>query len=658
MRKNASMDEVGRPNPDILLRRLQEETAQASPHRGHFKIYLGYAAGVGKTYGMLEEAQNLKRNGLDVVIGLLETHGRAETEALAKGLETIPRRTIAHNGLQLDELDLDAVLDRRPTIVLVDELAHTNIPGSRHQKRFQDVEELLDAGISVLTTLNIQHVESAVDIVSQITGVRQQETVPDHILELADEIEVVDVSPEALQQRLSEGKVYIPPQAKQAVHHFFRKGNLLALRELALRYAAHRVDEDMHSYMQHKAISGPWPAASRIMVCVRPDATAEGLIRIAHSMAVSLDARWYAVYVESPQPGQTGSTARDTLANAFNLAEELGGHVVVLPGIRVVDTLLEFARDQNITLIIVSPARRPGWQQSREHSVAAELVRRASPIHVLVAANITPAPSRSATVHARQQKWAPTVVPILPVAGITGICLLLRRSIGSADVALAMLLPVVFSSILWGLAAGLLSSITAIVAFDLLFVPPYFSFTIGNVQQHAPTFLIFVIVAVVTSLLEDAVRKQETRGRQRERFISMLYEFSRDLMIERSATENLTRAARTIADAFKSDTLILTQRLPGVLAPCAAVGTSQALDDKTAGVALWTFNQKQPAGYGTETLSQIDWSFFPLVVREQAIGVLGIRLHGTAAPFTFEQRQLADAFANILALFMARNVPS
>ena len=655
------MNEEQRPNPDILLHHLQQEEAdQATRDQGHLKIYLGYAAGVGKTYGMLEEARNLKNQGVDVAIGLIETHGRAETEALVRNLEIIPRRAVVYGGLKLDDLDLDAVLARKPTVVLVDELAHTNLPGSRHEKRFQDVKELLDAGISVLTTLNIQHVESAIDVVYQITGVRQQETVPDHILELADEIEVVDVSPEALQQRLAEGKVYVPDKARQAMHSFFRTGNLLALRELALRYAARRVDKDMRHYMQRKTIAGPWHAGTRIMVCVRPDGSAEGLVRIAHGMAADLDAPWYVVYVESPQTSQASGPGRDALARSFNVAEELGGKVVILPATRITDTVLEFAHDKNITLIIVGLSHRSRWLEFARGSIAADIVREAGSIHVLVVGDAARAehPARSHEARAARRKWASITWPVALVGGAAVICALLHRYIGPFDVPLVMLLPVVFSSVLWGLAAGLLSSATAIVAFDLFFVPPYFSFVIGDLKVYAPTFLIFIIVAVVTSLLEDTILRQETRGRQRERFVSTVYEFSHDLMAGRSLEENLNQATRDIAEAFNCDVVILMPDSRGVVAPRASIGNLQTLDDNAVGVATWTLNQGLPAGHGTETLSHIDWSFYPLVAHERGIGVLGIQLHGESPSTPLEQRQLIDAFANILALFVARNISS
>ena len=655
------MNEEQRPNPDILLHRLQQEEAYQESHdQGRLKIYLGYAAGVGKTYGMLEEARNLKNQGVDVVIGLIETHGRAETEALVRNLEIVPRRAVVYGGLKLDDLDLDAILARKPTIVLVDELAHTNLPGSRHEKRFQDVKELLDAGISVLTTLNIQHIESAVDVVYQITGVRQQETVPDRILELAGEIEVVDVSPEALQQRLAEGKVYVPDKAKQAMHGFFRRGNLLALRELALRYAARRVDKDMRHYMQRKTIAGPWHAGTRIMTCVRPDGNAEGLVRIAHGMAADLDAPWYVVYVESPRTSQAGGPGRDALARSFNLAEEMGGKVVILPATRITDTVLEFAHDKNITLIIVGLSHRSRWLEFTQGSVAADIVREAGSIRVLVVGDTDKAerPTRSHEARAARRKWASITWPVALVGVAAVICALLHRYIGPSDVPLVMLLPVVFSSVLWGLVAGLLSSATAIVAFDLFFVPPYFSFAIGDLRVYAPTFLIFIIVGVVTSLLEDTILRQGTRGRQRERFVSAVYEFSHDLMAGRSLEENLTQATRDIAEVFNCDVAILMPDSHSVLAPRASIGNLQTLDDNAIGVAMWTLNQGQPAGHGTETLSHIDWSFYPLVAYERGIGVLGIQLHGESPSTPLEQRQLIDAFANILALFVARNASS
>ena len=378
------MEKDCRPDPDQLLQRLQHEESVASSSRGHLKILLGAAAGVGKTYKMLEEAQQLKKNCVDVVVALVETHGRTETEVLLEGLEVIPRCRLDRGGLEIEEMDLDAVLARHPAIALVDELAHTNAPDLRHAKRYQDVEELLGAGISVYTTLNIQHIESLNDIVFQITGVRVRETLPDRIIELADEIEVVDLTPEDLLQRLKDGKVYVPAQAEQAVQRFFRKGNLLGLREIALRYAARMVDEDMRSYMERHGILGPWPAGSRLLVCINASILSERLIRIGQRMAADQDAEWFAVYVESPQETSSTQAARDQLAHNLTLAREMGAKVQVLSAQNIAEEVIAFSREHNITVVIVGLPRRRLWNKWLRGSVVNDIIKQSGQIHVLV----------------------------------------------------------------------------------------------------------------------------------------------------------------------------------------------------------------------------------------------------------------------------------
>ena len=376
------MSEHIRPDPDTLLAHVQSDEVKQA--RGKLKIFLGYVAGVGKTFAMLEAARQRQAEGVDVIIAYVETHGRAETDALVNGLESIPRRPVEYRGITLTDMDLDAVLARSPQIALVDELAHTNAPGARHPKRYLDVEELLDAGIDVYTTLNIQHLESLNDVVAQITGTLVRETVPDRILDEAHDIEIIDLPIAELLQRLAEGKVYIPDQAAAAVHRFFRQGNLTALRELALRRAAERVDEQMRAYMQTRAIPGPWPAGERILVCISPSPLSERLVRAARRLATRLNAVWFAVYVETPPHARLSVTDRDRVARHLRLAEDLGANAITIVAPSAVDALVSFARTRNVTKIVAGKPLRPRWREWVRGSFVDQLIRKSADIDVYV----------------------------------------------------------------------------------------------------------------------------------------------------------------------------------------------------------------------------------------------------------------------------------
>ncbi len=377
-------EEYKRPDPDELLKRIKEEEQVKQRKKGYLKIFLGYVAGVGKTYRMLSEARFLKDKGLDVVIGLVETHGRDETENLLKGLEIIPRKKIEYGGILLDEMDIESILDRKPEFVLVDELAHTNVPGSWHTKRYNDVEEILDAGINVYTTLNVQHIESVKDIIHQITGVKVRETVPDRIIEIADKIEIVDLPTEELLQRLEEGKVYIPEKAQQAILKFFKERNLVALRELVLRYATRWVDYDMQRRLENEGILGPWEASSRIMVCINSRASSENLIRLAHRYADNFNAEWLAVYVEPSYKFKMGNEESLQLEKNLELAEEIGGKVFRLTGVDIAEEIVSFAKSKNISLIVIGHSERSRIEAWIRGSVVNEIIRKGSPIQVLV----------------------------------------------------------------------------------------------------------------------------------------------------------------------------------------------------------------------------------------------------------------------------------
>ncbi len=656
------------PDPDALLRRIQhieQEEQEASSSRGHLKIFLGAAAGVGKTYQMLEEAQSLKKACVDVVLAIAETHGRPETMALLNGLETIPRLHIDRGGIVLDEMDLDAVLARHPTIALVDELAHTNAAGLRHTKRYQDVEELLDAGISVYTTLNIQHIESLNDIVYQITGVHVSETLPDKVLELADEIEVVDLPPEELIQRFKEGKVYVPAQAELAMRRFFRKGNLLGLRELALRHAAHKVDEDMRSYMEMQGILGPWPAGSTLMVCVSASPLSERLVRIGQRMAADLDAEWFAVYVESPQERPPTEAARDQLARNTMLAEELGAKVEVLSGRKISDEIISFAREHNVTLIIAGLPRKSFWNRWFRGSVINEVISRSGPIHVLVIGGTEADQKIEKPIVSpgseEEEKGVKNLKPfyggLMSLAVTVCFCWILHDYMGLINVAMILLLPVVYSAMTWGRSSGLVTSLVAVIALDFFFVPPRLGMTLGDIR-YLPVFLVFIVVGMVTSILADMVRWQGENARERERFVSSLYEFSRDLMAVEGLEELLRYATKEIAGAFQCEVLILLPNESGQLIPRAQMGETLIFDERKLGVATWVFQHGKPAGCGTETLSSASMFYLPLKAEEIPLGVMGVRLGQSGHPLRPEQRRLLEAFASIIALALARTKPT
>lgn len=649
------MNRECRPNPNELLRRIQEKEIQRT--RGMLKVFLGYAAGVGKTYHMLEAAQSLREACIDVVVALAETHGRPETDALLAGLEIIPRRNVPHGGIVLEEMDLDAVLARHPAVALVDELAHTNTPGSRHDKRYQDVEELLEAGISVYTTLNIQHIESLNDVVYQITGVRVAETLPDKILELADEIEVVDLPPEDLLQRLKEGKVYVPPKAEQAMRRFFRKGNLLGLRELALRFAARKVGEDVRSYMETHGILGPWPVGSRLLVAISTSPLSERLIRIGQRMAADLDAEWFAVYVESPQERPSAEAVWDQLARNLRLAGELGAKVQVLSGRNIAEKIISFAREHNVTFIVVGLPRRSLWNRFLRGSVVNEVINRSGQIHVLVIGGTEAEQKRQEapvpTAAAEGSDWRSFYGSLLSVAATAGFCWIFQYWLGLINIAMIMLLPVVYSGMTWGRRVGLVASLMAVTALDFFFVPPQLTFAVADLL-YLPMFFVFVVVGIAISFLTDLIRWQGESAHQRERFVSALYAFSRDLMAAEGREELLRYAAKEISDAFQCEVAILLPDETGQLKVQAQIGEHIIFDERMLGVATWVFEHGQPAGRGTETLSSASLFYLPLQAKEATVGVMGVSLGKPDRLLSSEQRRLLESFASIIALALAR----
>ncbi|HEY1506814.1 MAG TPA: DUF4118 domain-containing protein, partial [Stellaceae bacterium] len=494
-----------RPSPDALL------SAAKSAGQGRLKIFLGAAPGVGKTYKMLLAAQAARKEGTEIVVGVVETHKRAETEALLDGLETIPRRKIEYKDRVLDEMDIDAILARRPELVLVDELAHTNVAGSRHPKRYLDVEELLAAGIDVYTTINIQHVESLNDVVAQVTHVRVRETVPDGILDRANDIEVVDLSPDDLIERLREGKVYVPAEAERALRNYFQPGNLTALRELALRRTAQRVDEQMLTYMRAHAISGPWAAGERVLVCVSEDPGAPGLVRYARRLADRLHAPWTAIYVETARYQRLDEAARDRVAETLRLAERLGGQTMTVPGRNIAEDVAAYAKGNNITQIVTGKSERSLWFEMLYGSVVHDLVRRAGNISVHVIAGEAeegePVAAGVASEPRKKLDSGPYLVSTGIVAVALGIGLAVQQFLGIGNISIVFLTAVLVSAARYGLAPSLYASFLSVVAYNLFFLPPLYTLTITE-PENILALIAFLVAAVIASNLAASTRAQ------------------------------------------------------------------------------------------------------------------------------------------------------
>src|SRR5499426_252759 len=651
-----------RPDPDALLTRVQEEEAQQT--RGKLKIFFGATAGVGKTYAMLEAAQERRAEGIDVVAGWVDTHGRAETAALLEGLDVLPRRPVEYRGTTLNELDLDAALARHPALILVDELAHTNAPGTRHAKRWQDVEELLAAGIHVYTTLNVQHVESLNDVVAQITGVTVRETVPDSILERADELELIDLPPDDLLQRLQEGKVYVPEQARQALEHFFRKGNLIALRELALRRTADRVDEQMQVYRRTHAITETWPTTERLLVCISPSPLSRRLVRATRRMAARLRAEWLAVYVETPASLRLPDADRDRVVQTLRLAEQLGAETVTLSGYHISEELLTYARTRNVSKIVVGKPRRPRWKEIVFGSVVDELARNTDDIDVYVIGgehddSRPPAlrlPER--TTPGAVYGWALAVV-----LGCTALDWLLFPAFEKANLVMVYLLGVTVVAMRGERLAALLTSVLSVAAFDFFFVSPRFSFAVTDLE-YLVTFAVMLLVALVISTLTVRLRQQAEAARYRERRTAALYALSRELASTRDTDGLLRAAARHVHEVFESQVSLLLPDATGHLRQwdAGADGLSSglgrqalfALDTKERAVAQWVYEHRQMAGLGTATLPSAEALYVPLLGTRGAVGVLGVRPAAPRRLMAPEQLHFLETFANQTALGLER----
>ena len=643
-----------RPKPEELLKRAQEEEARET--RGKLKIFFGATAGVGKTYAMLEAAHEQQDDGVDVVVGWVETHDRAETTALVKGLELLPPRVTDYRGATLREFDLDAALARRPQLILMDELAHTNTPGSRHPKRWQDVVELLNSGIDVYTTVNVQHLESLNDIVTQITGVRIGETVPDSVMEQADDVELIDLPPDDLLQRLKEGKVYVPEQAQRAIENFFRKGNLIALRELALRRTAERVDQQMEVYRRDHAVQRTWPAGETIMVCVNMKPRGPRLIRAARRMATGLHAKWLAVYVQTPRHLRLVDADRERVNHTLRLAEELGAETATLTGEQVAQELLAYARNRNVTKIIVGKPVRARWKEWVFGSVVAELVRNSGEIDVYV---ITGEAGESrfvtAPATARGARWAPYAYAAAGVAACTAVAWLMGPYFDIANLIMVYLLGVVAVATRYGRGPSVLASFLSVAAFDFFFVAPHFTFDIAAVQ-YLLTFAVMLIVALVISGFTVRSRQQAELARNNERRTALLYALSRDLATERGM-ENLVRISlQHVTEIFGGQAAAFIVNPEGQLVLRHEPQRRFEFDPKESGIVQWVFDHGERAGAGTNTLPGASALYLPLISVKGPIGVLAVRHPQKGQLFDPDQIHLLEMLTNQIAVAIGRTL--
>jgi two-component system sensor histidine kinase KdpD len=645
-----------RPSPEALLEAARREE---SPN-GRLKIFVGAAPGVGKTYAMLENARAKLKAGIDVVVGAVETHGRQETQALLDGLEIVPRRRFEYRDQVIEEMDLDALIARRPKIALVDELAHSNAPGSRHPKRYLDVEELLGNGIDVYTAVNIQHIESLNDVVAQITHVRVRETVPDSVFDRADAIELVDLTPDDLIQRLKEGKVYVPKQAERALEHYFSSGNLTALRELALRRTAERVDEQLLHHMQANAIPGPWAAGERILVCINEDPRAAGLVRAAKRLADRLHAPWTAVSIETRRSLQLTDDERDRLANTLRLAENLGAEALTIPGTqrRIADDILTFARSNNITQIVSGKSTRSWWFELLRGSVVHDLVRRAGNIsvHVIAGDDLEPAPNPGKGVRTADRSEAfdpaPYGMALLFVAAALGVGKIIHPWFGIENVDLVFLTAVVGVAVRYGLWPSLSASVIASLCYNFFFLPPIYTFTITD-PTNVAAFFFFMLIALLVSNVAARVRGQATAATERVRTTEHLYSFSRKLAGTATLDDVLWATAYQTALMLKVRVVLLLPEA-GRIAVKAGYPPEDELDQADLAAANWAWTNDRPAGRGSDTLPGAKRLFLPMRTGRGPIGVVGIDDDKTGPLLTPDQRRLLDALMDQGALAIER----
>ncbi|CAB3781559.1 Sensor protein KdpD [Paraburkholderia caffeinitolerans] len=673
---------MNRPDPDELLDRLQRD--EEKRRRGKLKIFFGASAGVGKTYAMLQAARRRNEEGVDVVVGIVETHGRSETAALTSGLEELPRQRIAYRGRTLEEFDLDAALERKPQLVLVDELAHSNVQGARHMKRWQDVYELLDAGIDVYTTVNVQHLESLNDVVGQITGIRVWETVPDRVFDGADEVTLVDLPAEELLDRMRDGKVYMPAQAERAVRNFFRKGNLIALRELALRRTADRVDAQMHEYRADRSIQHVWQARERLLVCVGPGPEASALVRASARLAASLKADWIAVYVETPKLQRLPDEVRQRTLGALKLASELGAETVTLAGEDAAVTLAGYARLRNVSKLVAGASTRSSgswWRWLRRPfgerlAVKAEdvdltLVRAGAADNDRLAGGFAGRDLREASAAASAANaWRAAIASgaanrspprayaaaLLICAAITVLASTLLDRIALANLVMLYLLGVIFTATKLGRGPGVLLSFASVAAYDFFFVPPRLSFSVSD-TQYLLTFVGMLLTSLVISHLTSSLRREASVAQRREQRTGAMYAMARELAAALATEQIVAIGSRHVSEVFGARVAMLL--------PDSADKVQQKIEDPDPQIMLepgsldidvgqWVYDQQKPAGHGTDTLPAAAALYLPLKAPMRTRGVLAVVTRDAREMQVPEQQRMLDAFAAQIALALER----
>lgn len=638
--------EPNRPSPEALLKQARKES------RGRLKIFLGAAPGVGKTFEMLREGADLLAQGKDVVVGIVETHGRADTEKLAEPFETLPRRIIEHGTHKLAELDVDAMISRKPQVALVDEFAHSNASGCRHPKRWQDIEELRDAGIDVLTTLNIQHVESLNDVVAGFTRVRVRETVPDAVLDDA-EIEVVDLPPDELIERLKDGKVYVPHEATRALGHFFSKSNLSALRELALRRAAQTIDQQMLTHVRLLGETGNWAASERIIVAVGDQPGSEALIRATKRLADAMHATWTAVTVETPRSATLSQEARERIVKALKLANELGASLATIPAASVTEGLRAQVIEAKATAIVIGKSRRSWWFELRHGSVVDELVRGLEG----VAVHVMPTPHgiealKDEARRGRPFNWSGSSIGLLLVAAMTLVAIAVASWIGPNSVDLLYLIPVIATATIFGLRPALIASVSAALAYNFFFLPPLYTFTISD-PQNAITFLVLTAVAIVASQLAGQLRREANIGARTATENAGIAAFGQRLAGVSDEPGTAAIVCDEVAALLNVNTVLLTRKVRELKIIAAAPATANlgALD---LAAAEWAYDRNETAGRDTGTLTASDWQFHPLVTSLGVLAVLGVGHPAGGIPITPDKRTLLATMLGQAALAQER----
>ena len=658
-----------RPDPDLLLARVERDTAKA--RRGRLKIFFGAAAGVGKTYAMLLAARERRSENIDIIAGLVETHGRKETAILLEGLEVLPPQLIDYRGTTLREFDLDAALKRKPSIILVDELAHTNAQGCRHPKRWQDIEELLDAGIDVYTALNVQHLESLNDDIGQISGIRVWETVPDTVFEEANEVELVDLPPDELLDRLKDGKVYVPQQAQEAIKNFFRKGNLIALRELALRQTANRVDAQMLDYREDNSIREVWQVSERIMVCIGPNALAERLVRAGKRLANSLRAEWLVVYVETSELQRLPAEKRDGVLRILRLAEQLGAETVALSAPDLSSAIIKLSNERNITKIVMGKPTRRGWKRVLLGSVVDVLISDAHNINLYLLGSPrpewgdsgdkseisryrkNPLPGLGGKLSSRKKGTLGYVWAVVVTVASTVLAYLMFGRFELANLIMVFLLGVVFIATRFGRGPSILASFLGVAIFDLFFVTPYFSFSVSD-TQYLVTLLAMLTVAMLISNLMANVRSQAKVAGHRERRATVLYAMSKDLTASRSEDEIVRTAVHHLYTEFGSRNVILFPDANGRIIYPAGRAIPESLHAADLSVAQWVMDHNEIAGQGTHTLPGAEAIYFPLSNKETMLGVLVLLPVNLRRVFLPEQQKLLETFLGQIAQALTR----